>query len=223
MTVYVLVHGAWHGGWCWRETARALRAAGHEVYTPTLTGLADRSHLMSETVDLSTHVADVVGLIKWEELQDVVLVGHSYAGKIITGVADQIPAAIAALVYLDAQVPGVTGPLPPAVAEGLGFPPPPAAFFGVAEAHRERVDRLMTPQPAACRLQQWIPTGGADTVPRRAFYAAFGWESGERSRATLEQLKADPRWELRSTEQGHDLMVDDPDGLAEYLLGFSSV
>jgi pimeloyl-ACP methyl ester carboxylesterase len=87
---YILLHGAWHGSWCWKRVRAALQSAGHNVFTPTLTGLAERSHLNSAAVDLSTHIADIVNLIQWEELSDVVLCGHSYAGCVIAGVADQI-------------------------------------------------------------------------------------------------------------------------------------
>lgn len=104
MSTYVLVHGAWHGSWCWKRVRRALQALGHEVFTPTLTGVADRVHLLSPQVNLETHITDVVNLIQWEELSDVVLCGHSYGGCVISGVADRIPDRIGALVYLDAFV-----------------------------------------------------------------------------------------------------------------------
>jgi pimeloyl-ACP methyl ester carboxylesterase len=104
-TSYVLVHGAWHGSWCWKRVRKSLCDAGHQVFTPTLTGLADRSHLNSAAVDLSTHVADVVNLLRWEALSDVVLCGHSYGGMVISGVADRVPEQIRTLVYLDAFVP----------------------------------------------------------------------------------------------------------------------
>jgi pimeloyl-ACP methyl ester carboxylesterase len=101
-TTYILVHGAWHGSWSWKHVRATLQSAGQNVFTPTLTGLGERSHLNSAAVDLSTHIADIVNLIRWEELSDVVLCGHSYAGAVITGVADQIPDRIRALVFLDA-------------------------------------------------------------------------------------------------------------------------
>jgi pimeloyl-ACP methyl ester carboxylesterase len=104
-STFVLVHGAWHGGWCYGRVAERLRAAGHRVLTPTLTGLGERSHLCSRSVNLTTHIADVVNLIKWEQLQRVTLVGHSYGGVVVTGVADTIPERISSLVYLDAFVP----------------------------------------------------------------------------------------------------------------------
>lgn len=102
---YVLVHGAWHGGWCWKKVAPVLRNAGHEVYTPTLTGLGDRSHLGGPDVTLSTHIEDIVKLLSYENLERVILVGHSYAGMVITGVAERAPERLSHLVYLDAFVP----------------------------------------------------------------------------------------------------------------------
>ena len=104
MSVYVLVHGAWHGSWCWKRVRKALQAQGHEVFTPTLTGVGERSHLLSPQVNLETHICDVVNLIRWEELSNVLLCGHSYAGAVISGAADRVPELIGALVYLDAFV-----------------------------------------------------------------------------------------------------------------------
>jgi pimeloyl-ACP methyl ester carboxylesterase len=102
---FVLVHGAWHGGWCWRRVADRLRHDGHAVFTPTLTGLGERSHLLQPGIDLATHVADVVNLMQWERLSEVVLCGHSYGGFVISGVAEQMSAAIRAIVFLDAFLP----------------------------------------------------------------------------------------------------------------------
>jgi pimeloyl-ACP methyl ester carboxylesterase len=105
MAIFVLVAGAWHGGWCWKKVAPLLRAADHEVFTPTLTGLGDRSHLAGPEVTLATHVQDILNLLTYEDLQRVVLVGHSYAGMVITAVAERAPERLAQLVYLDAFVP----------------------------------------------------------------------------------------------------------------------
>lgn len=102
---YVTVHGAWTGGWHWRQVARRLRSAGHEVFAPTLTGLGERVHLASPDVDLSTHIQDIVNVLYYEDLRDVVLVGHSYAGMVITSVAERVPDRLARLVYVDAYVP----------------------------------------------------------------------------------------------------------------------
>src|SRR5262249_36325421 len=102
---FVLVHGGWLGGWCWRRVADRLRERGHVVFTPTLTGLGERSHLLSAGIDLDTHIADVVNVVKWERLNDVVLCGHSFSGFVISGVAEQIAPAIRSIVFLDAFVP----------------------------------------------------------------------------------------------------------------------
>jgi pimeloyl-ACP methyl ester carboxylesterase len=89
VATFVLVHGAWHGGWCWQRVAKLLRAWGHDVFTPTLTGVCERSHLLAPDIDLTTHIADIANLIKWNELNGVVLVGHSYGGMVISGVAEK--------------------------------------------------------------------------------------------------------------------------------------
>lgn len=105
MATYVLLHAAWAGGWQWRSVATLLRNVGHEVFTPTLTGLGERAHLACPEVGLDTHVQDVLGVLEYEELDDLVLVGHSYSGMVITAVAEHLPEQIDQLVYLDAFVP----------------------------------------------------------------------------------------------------------------------
>src|SRR5580700_6619085 len=102
---FVLVHGAWHGGWCFARVAEILRAQGHRVFTPTLTGLGERVHLASTEITLSTHVTDIVNVVRYEDLHDVVLLGHSYGGMVISGVVEVVPERVGALVYLDAFVP----------------------------------------------------------------------------------------------------------------------
>jgi pimeloyl-ACP methyl ester carboxylesterase len=102
---FVLVHGAWHGGWCWRRVADRLTAAGHRVFTPTLTGLGERKHLMCASITLDTHVQDVCNLIRFEELSDICLVGHSYAGMVVSLVAEAMEDRISSFVFLDAFVP----------------------------------------------------------------------------------------------------------------------
>src|SRR5437660_2867783 len=105
MATFVLVHGAWHGGWCWQKVIPFLEAAGHEVYAPSLTGLAERASELSPDVGLDTHIQDLVGLLSEKNLHGVILVGHSYGGMVITGVVDRVPERIAHLVYLDTFVP----------------------------------------------------------------------------------------------------------------------
>ena len=105
MASYVLVHGGGHGGWCYQRVARLLRSAGHEVYAPTMTGVGERAHLLSGSVDLDMHIRDIVAVVEFEDLHDIILVGHSYGGMVITGVADRIADRIGRLVYLDAANP----------------------------------------------------------------------------------------------------------------------
>lgn len=100
MSVYVLVGGGWLGGWCWQRVACRLREEGHDAHPATLTGLGERVHLASPEVDLDTHITDVINLIEFEDLHNVVLLGHSYAGLVVTGVADRVPDRISKLVYL---------------------------------------------------------------------------------------------------------------------------
>lgn len=134
MTTYVLVGGAWLGGWCWQPVTAQLRAQGHDVYPVTLTGLGERSHLASREVDLDTYIGDVVNVIEFEDLQDVVLVGHSDAGLVVTAVADRIPERISLLTYLD------SGPIPDATAYLDMQPPAARELIGrLVEESRERV------------------------------------------------------------------------------------
>jgi pimeloyl-ACP methyl ester carboxylesterase len=105
MSTFVLVHGSWHGGWCWRKVTPLLRLAGHEVYTPTLAGLGEHAHTLSREVNLETHIMDVVNLMQFEDLKDVILVGHSMGGMVIAGAANASPDRIRQLVYLDAVTP----------------------------------------------------------------------------------------------------------------------
>lgn len=105
METYVLVHGGWDGGWAWRGVARRLQVAGHEVFTPTMTGSGERAHLASPDVDLSTQILDVVNVLRYEKLEEVILAANSYGGMVITGVAEKIPARIKQLIYLDAFIP----------------------------------------------------------------------------------------------------------------------
>jgi pimeloyl-ACP methyl ester carboxylesterase len=176
VTTFVLVHGAWHGAWCWRRVARLLARDGHEVFTPTLTGLGERSHLLAPGIDLDTHILDVANEIKWQELKDVVLVGHSYGGMVISGVAERVGKAIAAFVMLDAFFPENGEALidlsAGAVQEAFlaaqrsgatSLPPRSAAAFKVNENDRAWVDAQCTPQPIGCVLQKLALTVSPST------------------------------------------------------------
>ncbi|HSY28136.1 MAG TPA: alpha/beta fold hydrolase, partial [Burkholderiaceae bacterium] len=141
---FVLIHGAWMGGWCWRDVARLLRAAGHQVFTPTMTGLGERAHLLNPSVRLSTFIDDACAVIESEELTDVILVGHSFGGMVASGVADRVGASIKHLIYLDALIAqhgqAAITLLPPIIQaersqtddpEGLRMSAPPPDKFGV--------------------------------------------------------------------------------------------
>jgi pimeloyl-ACP methyl ester carboxylesterase len=188
MATFVLVHGAWHGAWCWRRVARLLTRAGHEVFTPTLTGLCERSHLLNPTINVDTHILDVVNAMKWQELNDVVLVGHSYGGMVISGVAEKMEKAIASLVMLDAFMPengqGVLDIYPPPMREPVQaalhsgattMPPRSAALFKVNDKDRAWVDAQCTPQPIQTFVQKLTLTGARDRIAKKTYIRAAAY------------------------------------------------
>jgi pimeloyl-ACP methyl ester carboxylesterase len=217
---FVLVHGAWHGGWCWRRVADKLTQMGHRVFTPTLTGLGERSHLLSPEVNLSTHVTDIINVIRWEELKDFVLCGHSYGGLVVSGVADRVPERIAALVYLDAFVPesgqSMQDLRPRELPRALTMPPVSAETIRVNERDRAWVDRQCTPHPIACMTERLALTGAYRAVRHKVYIRARDYPSPAFER-TYERVKTDPGWVAHVLPCGHDVMVDMPDALAELL------
>ncbi len=234
MSTFVLVHGAWHGGWCWSRVRRALQAKGHEVFTPTLTGVADRSHLLSPNIDLQTHIQDVANLIRWEELSDVVLCGHSYGGAVISGAADLAADRIAALVYLDAFVlkdgEGLHDALPPEAVEqqiaganesgdGWRVSPIPAEVFGVNDQDRDWVNSQCTPQPLATFQQRLRLTGALSAIKDNTYILASGW-TGSPFGPSYEQAKADG-WATLEMPCGHDVMLDMPNELTAALVSIA--
>lgn len=230
MATFVLVHGAWHGSWCWKRVRAALFALGHEVFTPTLSGLGERSHLLAPEVDLDTHINDIINLIRWEELSDVVLCGHSYAGSVVCGVADRIPESIRALVYLDAFVPEsgqcVYDMLPADqhalqlqlvrdVGEGWKVPPIPAEVFNVNPGDRAWVDSQCTMQPLAT-FEQPLTLGGETLSPERITYIlATGFVDSPFP--PIFDRARDNGWHTLTVECGHDVMLDRPDELVRIL------
>jgi pimeloyl-ACP methyl ester carboxylesterase len=227
---FVLVHGAWQGGWCWRRVADRLRRDGHAVFTPTLTGLGERSHLLQPSIDLATHVADVVNLMQWEQLSDVVLCGHSYGGFVISGVAERMSAAIRAIVFLDAFLPQsgdtilkLTGPavqdtIRAAQQRGdLGVPPRPAEAFGVNQADRQWVDSLCVPQPIGTFTSPIALSGAREAIARKTYIRAKSCANPAFDRA-LASVQADRSWRYHEVACGHDVMIDSPERLSELLL-----
>jgi pimeloyl-ACP methyl ester carboxylesterase len=228
MTTFVLVHGAWHGGWCWNRVAHLLSAKQHTVVTPTLTGLGERSHLLNPDIDLQTHILDVVNVMKWQELRDIVLVGHSYGGAVISGVAERMEKSIASLVMLVAFIPAsgqsVSDQMAPqrrdailkASSEGVTFfPPVPAAAFNVNENDRAWVDAQCTPHPIKCFLQKLALTGARDRIAKKAYIRAGNYDSTPFD-AALSQARNEG-WRTFEMAAGHDVMVDAPAQLAEML------
>lgn len=223
MTAFVLVHGAWHGGWCWQRVRDHLVESGeHRVYTPTLTGMADRSHLLGPQVDLDTHIADIANLIRWEDLSDVVLCGHSYGGMVVTGVAHILPDAVHALVYLDAFVPrdGNSVSDLSAVPDDGGeqTAAPPAAWFGLRGDDGAFVDSKLTTFPAAASRQAIrIDNEAVRSLPT-TYVLAKGWQSHPHFHQNYERAQAEPTWSALSVVGSHDLMIDRPSEVAAVLL-----
>jgi pimeloyl-ACP methyl ester carboxylesterase len=227
---FVLVHGAWHGGWCWRRVADQLRGGGHTVFAPTLTGLGERAHLLRPDIDIGTHIADVINVIKWERLSDVVLCGHSYGGFIISGVAEQMAAATRSIVFLDAFLPhdgdtiqDLTGPavqdgIRAAVQRGdLAVPPRSAEAFGVNEADRHWVDSLCVPQPIGTFTSAITLTGARERIARKTYIRAKSYSNPAFDRA-FATVQSDPSWRCYDVPCGHDVMIDMPERLSELLL-----
>jgi len=238
MSTYLLVHGAWHSGQCWERVVPLLASAGHRVLTPSLTGYGEKAHLLGPEVGLDTHVDDIVGLITEEDLTEVVLVGHSYAGLVISSAANQVPDRIAHLVYLDAMVPadGESAadvmPVTKSVidlavksASGWRVPPlpelpPPAGLFGVTDpADVAWLRTMLSDQPVRC-LQQPVrlDNPAVNTIPRTHIHCTVGKPEGIDQRPVpAVQPNGTPAqvWEL---ETGHDCMITMPAELTELLL-----
>jgi pimeloyl-ACP methyl ester carboxylesterase len=220
----VLVHGAWHGGWCWRRVVDRLTARGRYVVAPTLSGICERSHLASDAINLSTHIDDVVNEITWKDLEGLVLVGHSYGGMVITGVTERVRERIAAIVYLDAFLPqdgqSLSTILGPAAARWPDrmAPPIPAAVFRVNANDAAWVNSKMTPHPVRCFTEALQVSGALSTIPRKLYIRASDFPSPSFD-AALDRCRKDRAWQTIEMKCGHDVMVDQPAELAEILGG----
>lgn len=232
MADFVLVHGAWHGAWCWRRVLPALWSAGHRAFAVSLSGVGERAHLAPKSITLDTHIADVVNVIEAEELLDAILVGHSYAGIVITGVAARAAARLRHLVYLDAVVPlsgesWSCGHAPEtraarrqAIAEHEALPAPDPAIFGLTGADAAWVARRQTPHPGAVydaklefdaeRIARLPRTFISCTAPQLATIDA------SRARA-----RSQPGWNFVELATGHDPMISAPESLLRVLLALA--
>jgi pimeloyl-ACP methyl ester carboxylesterase len=246
MATFVLVPGAWQGGWCWQSVVPRLRAAGHEVYSPTLTGLGERCHLARPDLNLDTHIQDVVNVLTYEDLHEVVLVGHSYAGIVVTGVADRATDRVGTVVYLD------SGP----VADGLAFldimPPEArqhherlvreqgdgwrlpmlswddlenvnhASLAGLDERHRRLMCSRAADQPFGTYTQPLRLTNPARaSLPKALISCSFPLEQVRALIASGHpwfREMAGPEWRLLELPTGHWPMFSEPEGLADHLL-----
>jgi len=233
LSCYVLVHGGGHGGWCYQSVARILRSQGHEVYTPTLTGLGEREHLLTPAVDLDMHITDVVKILQFEDLRDVILVGHSYGGMVITGIADRAADRVGHLVYLDAATPengqslvDVAGPIITAaradgrVVDGMElvlFPgKDPMGFFGVTDPQQiEWMRTRLTPHPWKCFEQKLVLTNDAAmrAIPQTHIVCTATLPFRD-----VDSLKKRAQGRLWDVDTGHDLMISEPDQVASLLL-----
>lgn len=231
---FVLVHGAWHGGWCWRDVSDRLAAAGCRVFTPTLTGLGQSRHLLSGAITLETFAQDLTNLLEMEDLSDVVLVGHSFAGPVISLAADRAKARIRRLVYLDsliiesgqspfsvlpADVVAARRKLVAEQGKGVAIPNPPVSAFGVPEDHprADWVRRRLTPHPVGAYESPITLSGPVGNgLPRT--YVHCTQPSYAPLEASRQWVRRQQGWAWLDLPTGHDAMVLAPDDLARLLL-----
>ncbi|HXU74810.1 MAG TPA: alpha/beta hydrolase family protein [Polyangia bacterium] len=235
MATFVLVHGAGTGGWLWRRVRSLLARAGHEVFTPTLTGLGERAHLARRDVGLGTHIDDIVGVLDYEELHDVILVGFSYAGMIIPAVADRLPGRVRRLIYLEAVVPqsgtAMLDVMPPEVREawqrhvlagdGWRVPPMTKTYLGRIDpdgADESEIRRLLarrTPQPLAC-FSEPLTLEHADALPPATFIHCTDKQQHDSLAKQAATLRA-RGWLVRELPTGHFCMLTMPGATASLL------
>jgi len=232
MATFVLIHGAWEAGWAWDWMVPYLKDVGHEVHAPSLTGLGERSHLLTPDVNLETHIEDILGLMKWGRLENVTLVGHSYGGAVATGVADRAPERIGSLIYLDAFAlkdgQSLNDLMIPERAEtmrnyadekgeGWYLPPFPADFWHVTDAKEAAfLEELSTAHPYATMLQKLRLIGGLDKIAKKAYVLATGYEPSSFPKFAEEARSLG--WPVEELETHHFTMLSMPAETAEVLI-----
>ena len=233
MATFVLVHGSSCGGWVWKKLAPLLRNEGHQVYTPTLTGLSDRIHLLSCGVNLTTHISDVANLIFYEDLSDVILVGNSYAGMVISGVAARIAERLKLLVYLDAYIPEdgqseadlwpaeiAAARQVDAATHGGSTQPPPPGIFGVTDpALADWMKARMTPHPWATYIEPAPADNAESAALPRIFIHCTGNPPTTPDLFSTSAAKARSKgWQVIELAAGHAAMLTAPHEVSEILL-----
>ena len=230
--VVILIHGANHGGWCWRPVADRLRHMGYRVFTPTLTGLGERKHLRSPGITLSTHIDDIVNLIHFEELDNVVLVAHSYGGTVLTGVCDRMKDRISQVIFLDANAPADGQPtipgLTPELAEkitgkplldGYLLPPLDPVRMGISPDDTQNTEwlrRNLTEHPLQTLTEPIRFENGGTEGTHRTFILATPLDQLQKfAREGTLRIKEDPSWHYEELLVGHDAMVIAPDQTAD--------
>jgi len=228
---FVLIHGAYHGGWCWQKVTAILEKQGHKVYAPSLTGNADRSHLLSMNLTLDTHISDIANLIKWEDLKGACLAVHSAGGWPGTGAVEQIGDRLSSVVWVDAFIPkngesqlDQISPfsrkaLEEAMARGeAGRKPPKASQYSLSEKDYAWMDSKLSPQPNSIVRDAIKLTGALQKVAKKTFIRAPKYPQKMFDRA-YEECKADSSWKTFVAENSHhDVMIDQPEWLADILL-----
>ena len=228
MATYLLCHGAWSGGWSWNKIRVLLRAAGHEVVTPTYTGLGERAHLAHPMVDLETHIQDVLSVAQYESLSDFILVGHSYGGMVVTGVADRLPERVRHLVYLDAFVPGDGQSLASLAGEGHSStrvegwlippnPPPP----DTSPEDAAWITPLRRHQPARCFSQPLRLTRGTLPPMPRTYIHCTRKTGNDVFRQFADRFRNDPTWRFHAMDASHSPNITAPEELAALLLALA--
>ncbi len=237
---FVLVHGAWHGAWCWRDVRVMLEAQGHRVFTPTLTGMGERHHLSNASVDLNTHIRDVAAVLDCEELNDVVLVGHSYAGYIVNAVANLLPNRVSAVVYLDALLPvvgkAVRDSWPPEQVAGIekslidgfklaSFPPEMFDVAGTDKANYAWLQRRLTDMPYSVFKTPFPPAPAENAVAIKKIrftYIKCSEAKLDGPKYSLEQARAE-KMNIATLKTGHNPMVTAPKMLVGLLMNIVDV
>jgi hypothetical protein len=231
---FLFIHAAYHGGWCWQPVTDILEWHRHKTYTPSLTGNADRSHLLSKEVNLDTQISDIANLVMWEDLHDVCLVAHSFGSWPASGALERIYDRVASIVWIDAFKPKngeravdcISGfareALEKAIArDEAGGQPPPAKTYSVSEKHYAWIDSKVTPQPNGVFVQPIKLTGKLEQIAKKIYVRMPKFPHAQFDKA-LAECTADKTWQIFVNDNsGHDVMIDQPDWLADLLLRVS--